>query len=106
VWRDPTSAIGIRKAGQDSLWFELGKEEWLFAPFGLEFVCSLSLYPMGEPLRRLCVLVKSMTLECNTQRAFDASFSKERLVDKVQFDSDHSGKDGASPFALQVRPHI
>jgi hypothetical protein len=42
---------------------------------------------MGELLRRLCV----KTLECDTQRA--ALFRG-----RVQFDSDYSDEDGASPF--------
>lgn len=52
--------------------------------------------PMGEPLRRLCV--RDMTLKCNTRRARLVVTSV--TIGWVQFDSDYSVEDGASPIFL------
>ncbi len=87
VRRDFTSAIGIRKAGQvsnlhiDSLWEEK-RGECLF---------------LWEGRCEDCVCA-SMTLKCNTQRAgFPVTFV---VGEWVQFDSDYSVEDGASPILL------
>jgi hypothetical protein len=71
-------AIGIRNAGRPELLLPGGGEGVL---------------PLGESLRRLCV----RALECNTQRVPLLSPSLWERGGGIQFDSDYSGGDGASP---------
>jgi hypothetical protein len=84
VRRDFTSAIGIRKAGQ---------------------VSNLHIFSSWEEKRKDCLFLwegrcedcvcASMTLKCNTQRA---SFLVTSVAARcVQFDSDYSVEDDASP---------
>lgn len=86
VRRDLTSAIGIRKAGQVDLIYRKGKR--------------YVLVPMGEPLRRLCACGRHLSA-IRGVLVFGSPLVAWRWV---QFDSDYSVEDDASPiFSLQVR---
>jgi hypothetical protein len=87
VRRDFTSAIGIRKAGQVTPYISspCGKRKRMCACFLWEGRCED------------CVC-ESMTLKCNTRRAdLLVTSVAERWV---QFDSDYSVEDDASPSSF------
>lgn len=93
VWRDLTSAIGIRKAGQDG--GQGGRKVLLSRAISFGPVPQACTY--GRAVAKI-VCAACMILECNTQRAI-------LLVTfvaggEVQFDSDYSEEDGASPFSF------
>lgn len=94
VRRDFTSAIGIRKAGHGhSLYIKSARRR--------EKGCVLLF--LWESRCEDCVC-QGMTLKCNTWRARLVITSV--IISWVQFDSDYSVEDDASPFFFQVSDHI